>query len=131
MRKIKFRAFLKTKKMMVDIYDISLNPAYIIGFSNDEYVGISNIIDDFELMQFTGLYDKNGKEIYEGDIIKYTNNQKGVYEIGKKMKGFIVFNEYNQCYLSKNNFQKDMNWQYAENIKVIGNIYENPELIGE
>ena len=81
--------------------------------------------------QYTGLKDKNGNEIFEGDIIIYTNNQNGVYEIGKKMKGFIVFDEYNQCYISRNNFQKDMNWQYAENFEVIGNIYDKPELLGE
>ena len=86
---------------------------------------------DFILMQSTGLKDKNGKEIYEGDIVKYeagcnTVTEEVVYD--KNLAGFGV---------------KDADaviiftfWELAEDIdlhsfEVIGNIYENPELLGE
>ena len=71
--------------------------------------------EDFILLQYTGLKDKNGKEIYEGDIISYGNvgasNDIVKYEEGG-FKPFI-----------------NMAGPHAEEIEVIGNIYENPTLI--
>ena len=81
--------------------------------------------DLFPLMQFTGLHDKNGKEIYEGDIVKIVGRIKEpqivgwdveqgrfcfVYETGEPMRDFHIRTE-------------------VPRFEIIGNIYENPELL--
>ena len=69
--------------------------------------------DDLEIMQFTGLLDKNGKEIYEGDVTRCGQEEKiGVVEWHKE---FAMFTN---CAVADPN-----------KCEVIGNIYENPELI--
>lgn len=88
--------------------------------SGNIYTVYSETVDEY-----IGKTDKNGNMIFEHDIVKYTNNQRGTYEIGKKMRGFIVYNENLLTFISKNNFQKDTNWMFADDIKIIGNIHDN------
>ena len=86
---------------------------------------------DFILMQSTGLKDKNGKEIYEGDIVKYksgcyTYTEEVAYN--KNFAGFGVRDANTDIIFTF--------WVLAENVdlislEVIGNIYQNPELLGE
>jgi len=97
-----------------------------------------NILRDgdknIELMQFTGLKDKNGKEIYEGDIVRYDLGDREAELEGEENRydyAQIVF--YNGQFLTLNHdgatlgeivcFGQKNQWE------VIGNIYENPELI--
>lgn len=90
---------------------------------------LTSEVDEETICQYTGLTDKNGTMIFEGDIVKYTNNQKGLYDIGQKMKGFVWFDKNIGCYMSKNNFQKHIDFWFAKDIQVIGNIYENKDLL--
>jgi uncharacterized phage protein (TIGR01671 family) len=69
--------------------------------------------DERVVMQFTGLHDKNGKEIYEGDIIKVGKN---IYEVEWGASGWLPFIDR----------KLQIGIRY---FKVIGNIYENPELL--
>ena len=106
MREIKFRAWDKKYKQMYGPGDIRV----ALAFSDK----------DVEIMQYTGLKDKNGKEIYEGDVVRhkewgYSNDKESIVYFIEG--GFFPFadNEDNEPYPK------------PEESEVIGNRYENPE----
>jgi uncharacterized phage protein (TIGR01671 family) len=107
MREIKYRAWNKDFQEM--IYD-----------SNERI--FSNHLEE-NLMQYTGLLDKNGVEIYEGDIVKY-NLSFPVGEIVFNRDRFIPI--YDRS--SYDEWELDF-WRISDKCEVIGNIYENPELL--
>lgn len=79
----------------------------------------------FELVQYTGLKDKNGKEIYEGDILRHINPKpfkNSVYEVVFLNGGFAIKGD---------DYIEDLNefLKGSSSAEVIGNIYENPELL--
>ena len=84
------------------------------------------------LMQFTGVYDKNGKEIYEGDIVKaWDRGVYGVKEVKWRQEAspcYILYPAENigQWYLSAINIDGAF---VDKGVEVIGNIHENPELL--
>ena len=129
MREIKFRAWDKNTKIMIHWDDLVKSR---ISFRNFRWALLSENSENFELMQYTGLKDKNGVEIYEGDIIRCsTRTINGSifthvcrvfqYESGTWM--IEGHHEDNPSYKTKGTV-------YAAHLicEVIGNIYENPEL---
>jgi len=111
MRTIKFRAWDRTNKRFWSHFSVSSAHGSIW------FRGLKK--EDWELMQFTGLIDKNGKEIYEGDIVK--GNRVGIIIYSDEHAGFYTF--FKRRDLIDNIF--------PEYLEVIGNIYENPELLSE
>lgn len=114
-RIMKFRVWLKEEKeMRFDRFVI--NPVQQVENEN----GI--------IMQFTGLYDKNGKEIYEGDIItEAVQNEFGSYAKDKPLE--VYFNSVIGAFRAQDKSDKIHDWSIGKNCEVIGNIYENPELL--
>ena len=125
MRTIKFRAWDKTAKLMCNVLELHFPNEDGSGVTTDNYQGS---FERFELMQYTGLKDKNGKEIYEGDIVKgYFKVEEvedyiflGLTDKEKKqgVKLFVI---------------EDIFYPYTnpipDEIEVIGNIYENKKLL--
>ena len=112
-REIKFRAWDGIK--MLD------NPKFEFfnHGKNGRAVMMANEDENVTIMQFTGLKDKNGKEIYEGDILKWTHPD--FKELKKEYK-ILEMKDIRKSLLIEPDCNKG--W-----IKVIGNIYENPELL--
>lgn len=132
MREVKFRAWDKDELVMFqpeDIRHINFTEKMIILNTND-YDFIGDFGDDEDgtliLMQYTGLKDKNGKEIFEGDIIKYSEHPTygSLLEFNSEVK-ITPFGILIKSYAGNEKFLAKC-FKYCE---VIGNIYENKELI--
>lgn len=139
MREIKFRAWQKNHKKMGVVPKIEWNNEQIkcVKFDNGincaprfNTYGLEDwSLDCLVLMQYTGLKDKNGVEIYERDVVKCQAIFGGKL---KRFIGFVTFDVLNCCasidgvkeYEGKQEFL-----HRALRLEVIGNIYENPELL--
>jgi uncharacterized phage protein (TIGR01671 family) len=122
MREIKYRMWNKKEKKMyqVGVLDFDDEKAYIKNYLS--YTVSNYMFENIELMQYTGLHDKNGKEIYEGDILPFT-----MYDL-KTEYYYIVFRngEFEAINKQDTNFIWRSAWKESA---VIGNIYENPDLL--
>lgn len=120
-REIKFRIWDIENKEMLKVQELDFEPTFYggrIAIRPDQYNDYFDT-EDMILMQYTGLHDKNEKEIYEGDIVKYEN-----------MTGKIMF--FNGSFIMSN-FEETEEWELGvinEELEIMGNIYDNPELIG-
>ena len=145
-RVIKFRIWSKKHKVMGEIKEMDIEKKFGLFRFKDYFLCLK--FDEIESMQYTGLKDKNGKEIYEGDVV-----------IAKRLSGFDCEDEYEEAHANDNEnagegltyygnpcvveFEDGEFWprEHYENcddgfysgrtfdLKVIGNIYENPGLI--
>lgn len=116
-REIKFRAWQKWHEYMFtpDYIDF-INGNIIIGENDGD-----SRYEDIPLMQYTGLKDKNGKEIYEGDVLEFPFEMGIVYVINDGFRFAIKsFGSQTIEYESE---------EVLKQTKIIGNIYENPEFI--
>ena len=125
MREIKFRAWHKEKKIIGEVLGIDILHKEIF-FSNEDVDCYEHSdFKDIELMQYTGLKDMREKEIYEGDILFESFGEKYykvVFENGSFRAEF------------EGDFEErsfDLIDVVAQSCEIVGNIYENPELLGE
>lgn len=124
MREIKFRAWDEK-------YGEWLDPAEHVIYADDGSVAevcdlelVEFVVKNVKLEQFTGLHDKNGKEVYEGDIVTCSEGcpHKIIWVEGL---GGTFFGGMPAWYLSGLN----EGYSWTEDEEVIGNVHENPELI--
>ena len=123
MREIKFRAWNEVEEKMYSWYDF-LN-------TNMKNTFIAPESTAMILMQYTGLKDKNGKEIYEGDIVKYNEFWEGDCHYNSGVGQILWDDEETGFYLTAKDtsFINLFNLTKLLDAEVIGNIYENSELL--
>jgi len=134
MREIRFRAFDKKNKIIVNVGSIEFTDriegrtgcnVFVDGKTTKDSYWLDD--GDFELIQFSGMRDKDGINVYEGNIciIDYLG--------GEKSKGVIEFKHGAFVFQSKEDPSKQVaGWQMihqCKNLEVIGNIYETPEFL--
>ncbi|MDU4319773.1 MAG: YopX family protein [Clostridium sp.] len=141
MREIRFKIWDKTRNKMLTsncgafLLTQEGNAVFHQNGNNPLEALIEQI--DYEVLMYTGLKDKNGTEIYEGDIVTYS--VKGFKKINKTV---MTFNEEHGAYLfgiyegvkmpcGKKTRMNKYTRKSVNNVEVIGNIYENPELLKE
>lgn len=129
----KFRAWHKELGRMMSISDMWFNVDSLgeIGLNDavmNDYITVSP--DEIELMQSTGLFDKNGQEIFEGDII--TNGIDIVDVRNHETLGFYTLVNGREVFFghrtSIEEFEEDIDG-FTEIVEILGNIYENPDLL--
>jgi uncharacterized phage protein (TIGR01671 family) len=139
-REIKFRVWNKVDKCWQSEEHFAIRLCGDKWFIDDETAELIEIKNEnnFTLMQYTGLTDKNGKEIYEGDILENLT-------ISKELEEYVnVDNKYCQIIFSEGAFRlyfkgdllcnepyeiEDIGFYDLNNYQIIGNIFENPELL--
>lgn len=115
MKEIKFKAWNIIEKVMVDWATLKANPLLFMGIATGE-------VKYYKLLQFTGIKDNNGTDIYDGDIVRDVCYSK---EINKR--GSFYYSEANCCWDVTN--RSDDRLGAISFIEVIGNIHQNPELL--
>lgn len=136
-QEIKFRAWNKKDKVMVDVAAMNFGPSGLWSLIEDADDAELQLADNYELMQYTGLKDKNGREIYEGDILSFGSvwNNGDNEDIDEEFHIGVV--EYDPNYAVYNvNCEEsgEHRFMFTEVVNydgfgVIGNIFENPELL--
>jgi uncharacterized phage protein (TIGR01671 family) len=130
-----FRAWDKEDKEMLEVHGINFdaNGIWTREMIDDESDGNFLFLDEVELMQSTGVKDKNGVEIFESEIVNIRTIQGEIYLRGvvKKVKGgFYIERLYNSKIIPLTDFYFK-SYTNTLKIEIIGNKYEHPHLIEE
>lgn len=131
----KFRAWDKTHKKIglidADMQDGLFQSVKIFDEDEDDW----QESDRFVLMQSTGIKDKNGTEIFEGDIIDTTDYEGGLSSVGnpfvkieRDKYGFVVTGDFPDSPITIKEFEAGRKFAGVK-VTIVGNIYENPELV--
>ena len=116
MRQIKFRCFDHEAEEMI-------SPEELLTIHNNRKLNESLVSDEvFSFMQYTGLKDRNGVEVCEGDVVKYLTHTAHVFWSPQDF-GFVHYNEVIGGYAGLSFFTG------YKDFEVIGNIHQNPELL--
>ena len=127
----KFRAWMKSLKWMCDVTNISFDSKFVDicqQGDTERYTEMSVEFYEITLMQSTGLFDKNGKEIFEGDILACKTDDE-VINLN------VFWDEEHALFMfeSKKYNEQEPLAELVENntypFEIIGNVYENPELL--
>ena len=124
MKEFKMKAWLKKEKKMVAIIGIDFNYEYI-RYTEDDNLFNSDYktaeFKDIELLQFSGVKDNGGQELYEADVIKFNDGIDDIY-------GLISYDDEDATYrVSYENITEHLSDREGD-FEIVGNIFENPDL---
>ena len=124
MKELKIKAWLKKEKKMVSIIGIDFNYEYIRYTEDDNLFNSDYKVAEFkdiELLQFTGLKDNGGQELYEADVIKFNDGVDDIY-------GLISYDDEDGTYrVSYENITEHLSEREGD-FEIVGNIFKNPDL---
>ena len=124
MKELKIKAWLKKEKKMVSIIGIDFNYEYIRYTEDDNLFNENYKTAEFkniELLQFTGLKDNGGQELYDADVIKFNDGIDDIY-------GLISYDDEDGTYrVSYENITEHLSEREGD-FEIVGNIFENPDL---
>lgn len=124
MREIKFRAWDPASKVMYPVEAINFHGRERVTVQYNPIKKIS--LDSVYLMQYIGVQDKSGVEIYEGDIIQH---QSGKYGTDFEIKWSPILCGFTAMQIESGHPSPQLNQGTMSYFEVVGNIYENPELV--
>lgn len=137
MRPIKFRAWIKSEKRLVNNLDAIYPNGKLVGTLGELHDGPWKY-ENIELMQFTGLHDKKGKESYFDDLIHILGDEwvsEGIYQVtwDRYEIKLVLIKQLKRTKYSLDNdvIYKELGGLWIEHAEIIGNVFQNPELLKE
>lgn len=125
----KFRAWDKELKTMLDVSLIDFKKRVLVGehwkFGETNFMGF----DEIELMQSTGIRDMTNQEIFEGDVVRQVRTQPTTEN--ETITGVVTMIEGAWLIMNDNEQLASALWSETDENEIIGNVYENPELLEE
>lgn len=123
----KFRVYDKHLKLVKEVTSIDFKNREIWYSINDDGITIQRSFDEVNIMQSTGFFDKTGIEIFEEDILKASSfaNWIGEVRYSPETQAYMFFDTWEEC-KKRNIFLNQF-----DQLEVVGNIYENKELLNE
>lgn len=126
MREIKFRAYEKAYNVIREVVSIKFADKTVV--LKDDFFDDVRLLnfDGVNLMQYAGEKDKNGVEIYEGDVVSFKSAHS---DYNYKTIGEVVWYRGEAAFLVECDGEIFKHFDEIREIEVLGNVYENPELL--